>query len=117
VIGFLFLEETHAEKKYRRDPGLEFGRWLVTKFSAREGPSGEEKFEGNRKGDFRLFEEDLPPVYSSREGSPRPSSVDGPRTETPDEDIEQQYSSKGLGIGKAFTKQVIFNIVGYGILA
>lgn len=118
TIGILFLEETHAEKKYRRDPGLQLGRWLLGKFSACCGSSSnEEEAEANREGDYGLFEEDSPPVYRSREGSPRPSSVDGPRSDTTGDDIEQQYTRKGLSFGKAFTKQVIFNIVGYGILA
>jgi len=29
VIGILFLDETHADKKHRRDPGRELGRTLV----------------------------------------------------------------------------------------
>jgi len=31
VIGVLFLEETHAKKKLRRDPGLELGNSLLTR--------------------------------------------------------------------------------------
>ncbi|EHL03037.1 putative Uncharacterized membrane protein [Glarea lozoyensis 74030] len=34
VVGILFLEETHAEKKYRRDPGLEAGKWILQKISS-----------------------------------------------------------------------------------
>ena len=33
IIGILFLEEIHAEKKYRHDPGLEAGRWIMTKYA------------------------------------------------------------------------------------
>ncbi|KAL1961965.1 hypothetical protein VTN77DRAFT_700 [Rasamsonia byssochlamydoides] len=118
TIGILFLEETHAEKKYRRDPGLELGRWLLGKFSGGHMcSSNEEKAEENREGDFGLFEDDPPPVYRSREASPRPSSADGPRSVAADDDVEEQCNNKGLGFSKAFTKQVIFNIVSYGILA
>jgi hypothetical protein len=28
-MGLLFLEETHALKKDRYDPGLQLGRWLL----------------------------------------------------------------------------------------
>jgi hypothetical protein len=31
VIGVLFLEETHAEKKHRHDLGLEIGKWVLGK--------------------------------------------------------------------------------------
>lgn len=33
IVGFLFLEETHPEKRYRRDPGLELGNWLIARCS------------------------------------------------------------------------------------
>lgn len=29
AVGFLFLEETHEEKKHRRDRGRELGSWLI----------------------------------------------------------------------------------------
>jgi hypothetical protein len=29
AIGFLFLEETHQEKKARRDVGVEIGSWIL----------------------------------------------------------------------------------------
>ena len=32
VVGIFYLEETHAEKKNRRDPGLEAGWWILSKF-------------------------------------------------------------------------------------
>ena len=31
VNGILFLEETHAEKKLRRDRGLELGNWILAR--------------------------------------------------------------------------------------
>ena len=31
VIGILFLEETHEDRKYRRDIGLEIGQWLLNR--------------------------------------------------------------------------------------
>ncbi|WEW54873.1 hypothetical protein PRK78_000299 [Emydomyces testavorans] len=35
TTGILFLEETHVEKKFRRDRGLEAGKWLIKKFKER----------------------------------------------------------------------------------
>ena len=35
LVGFLFLEETHHEKKYERDVGLEMGKLIVAIFQHR----------------------------------------------------------------------------------
>lgn len=117
TIGVLFLEETHAEKKFRRDRGLALGRWLVSKVGMADNTlamEGEAKLISD--AEFSLFEDDPPPVYRSREGSPRPSS-DGSRSESLDDDMEQQYARPRRGFGKTFSRQIIVIIAGYGILA
>jgi MFS family permease len=117
TIGVLFLEETHAEKKSRRDPGLELGRWLVSKLGvADETPTSGGKAELLSEEEFSSFEDDPPPVYRSREGSPR-SSSDGSRTKNLVDDIEQQCDATRRGSRTTFTRQVVVIIVGYGILA
>src|SRR3954451_14034693 len=40
IIGILFLEETHAEKKLRRDRGVEFGHYLLSRVSQARKPKG-----------------------------------------------------------------------------
>ena len=120
VVGILFLEETHAEKKHRRDPGLEAGKWILSKFS----PSEKSKTHGSEKsGDLRevvslLSEDEQPPGYRTSEGSPKLLSTPAPE---PAEILDLNES--GLSprskpaVTKAFTRQVVLNIVGYGILA
>lgn len=116
VIGLLFLEETHAEKKYRRDVGLEFGKWLLRAMPWRKNSHSRThtRLENTSDDEQSLFDEP-PPGYSSTLTSPRPS-VQGPSREIP-EDVESSVNNGKRGFSKAFTKQVIFNIVAYGILA
>lgn len=109
VVGLLFLEETHAEKKYRRDPGLELGQWLVGKCWA-----SRVQLDTDEKADPTHFGSDAvpPPEYKSAESSPSLSAVSDAE-DVSEKDLEGQTKSPP----KAFTKQVIFNIIAYGILA
>ena len=107
VVGFLFLEETHPEKKLRRDHGLELGHWLVGKFwgSSRVQLSQEEE-----KNVAEDYFDVPPPEYRSNESSPRLGPV-------PDnDDIESQIKGQ-QDTPTVFTRQVVFNIIAYGILA
>ena len=122
LIGILFLEETHEQKKTRRDVGLEAGEWILNCFRSRtELLSFEKVDEANVEEVQSLLEDDLPPGYCTREGSPRyPSSrARSPDAGRMDYDIESEKRvlSKPCGVQKVFTKQVVLNIVGYGILA
>ncbi|KAJ9305345.1 hypothetical protein DTO217A2_5136 [Paecilomyces variotii] len=116
TIGILFLEETHPERKLRRDHGLEIGRWIICAFQRLFTEHVEESAKGlSFNEDFE--HDDPPPVYRSKENSPRLSSVKGPQVVSQGDDVEKQSESKGCGVQKAFTKQVILNIIAYGILA
>ncbi|KAN0070296.1 Major facilitator superfamily domain containing protein [Elaphomyces granulatus] len=124
IIGLLFLEETHALKKDRYDPGLELGRWLLRwccgskgKYNKVPEMGSDREEEEEEQEDFSTFTDDPPPIYRSREGSPSPSLAKGPYSSYLPDDLERHFSRRKLGYGKVFTKQVIFNIVGYGILA
>ena len=110
VVGFLFLEETHPEKKLRQDYGLELGQWLVGKlWSSRvELPQQQEEEEKDVANDY--FDDVPPPEYRSNESSPRLGPV-----VSDNDDIEGQVKAQQMP--KAFTKQVVFNIIAYGILA
>lgn len=121
VTGFLFLEETHPDKKHRRDPGLELGKWLLGQFQGRAPPQSFSKLgEANLEESISLLEEEEePPGYSTTEGTPcrqysRPQS---PVATTLDIQVREGLERKIGGVQKAFSKQVILNIVGYGILA
>jgi hypothetical protein len=120
LIGVLFLEETHAEKKYRRDPGLEAGKWILSKFSqcAELKASRNEKVTDLDEILSLLGEDDQPPGYRTTEGSPNLPS-------TPSPEPQESLNLNDVGLAtrskpaatKAFTRQVVLNIVGYGILA
>ncbi|KAJ5312199.1 hypothetical protein PENANT_c011G02277 [Penicillium antarcticum] len=92
VVGFLFLEETHPEKKHRRDPGLELGHWLVSCCwgSRVQLPEDSEKYFG-----YDEYESE------SCSDASEESDLEGQKNPAP----------------KAFTRQVILAIVAYGILA
>jgi MFS family permease len=117
TIGILFLEETHPQKKYRRDPGLELGKWLLGRPSATQDlPSTNEKGSFRALGHYDQYE-DPPPAYRSHEGSPRSSSAEDRECHQAEEDVELQQPRRGWRYSKTITKQVVFYIIGYGILA
>ncbi|KAI9893956.1 MAG: hypothetical protein M1814_005509 [Vezdaea aestivalis] len=128
VVGLLFLEETHEQKKYNRDMGLETGRWIILKVSpsSLSLPSYSKIADANYNDtDAQLSDEDGllsdedPPGYRTTEGSPRnPSSrATSPVTENSPETHRPLPTKESNGMKGAFTRQVVLNIVGYGILA
>ena len=106
VIGTLFLEETHAERKHDRDLGLEMGRWILAHFSHRRVQETIEEKARVPEELEKLLVQELPCYQSSRSFSTRSSAPD-----------HVDISSKPVGAPKAFTKAVIMNIVAYGIIA
>ncbi|KAI9825701.1 MAG: hypothetical protein M1832_001045 [Thelocarpon impressellum] len=117
AIGILFLEETHEEKKHRRDIGLEAGRWILSSFRS----AAPDEHERCKLGDANLeesrsllSEDEQPPGYRTTEGSPRPP-LSRARASSPSKGSVR--SSTRPSVRRAFTKQVVLNIVGYGILA
>lgn len=141
VVGILFLEETHEDKKHEKDRGLEAGKWLIS--LVMKSPAHELS---SRKGDyteetFTLMHEDIdcppdyrstasspeltpsdapaglpPPAYQSIEGSPRSSMA----TDCVDSEAlahEAEIAKRNASLSNAFTKQVNLIIVSYGILA
>lgn len=111
VIGILFLEETHEDKQDRRDYGLEAGDWLMSRFRSDRCPE-----KGSFGEESLTLLVDAPPGYSSSVSSPtlNPLSVGelpNPVRQVPETD------RTAAAVSNAFTRQTIFNIVGYGILA
>ncbi|KAF9887059.1 hypothetical protein FE257_010553 [Aspergillus nanangensis] len=121
VVGFLFLEETHPEKKYRRDPGLELGNWLVAKCFGGSRVQVDEKVDDEKSEmnapDYFDYDDVPPPEYRSTESSPRLLPVKESDTLSDHDDIEGQMKNEKCAMPKAFTRQVVFNIIAYGILA
>lgn len=132
IIGVLFLEETHAQKKHQRDRGRELGDYLVklcggvTKCNGRaRGPEKQALLDGDRHIGYMTNgsrpistsseEDETLPAYQSQENSPRLA----PQVDTSSlravslEPITRVVQKKP----KTFTKPVVMNIIAYGILA
>ncbi|PKS09034.1 hypothetical protein jhhlp_003647 [Lomentospora prolificans] len=114
VIGLLFLEETHAGKKSRRDPGIELGKrisqWLSTKTCQATG----------RKAEKQPLLDDYEelPGYETTENSPQLISSPGSGAPEPlDLESSGAVLSQTQTGNQIFTKPVILNIISYGILA
>lgn len=119
TIGILFLEETHEDKKDRRDIGLDVGDWLVGRFRSR---SVSEK--GGFIGEgFHLLAEavDDHSGHSSTESSPSLAPVSTSIAELPPHSLRSgdlaPLVKSEAAVVSAFTKQVILVIVSYGLLA
>lgn len=91
TTGLLFLEETHSQKKHRRDVGLEVGDAVLERLFGINTIRDYEKTE--------VMSLTMPP-------SPNPS----------EDDVESGMSEKTQPVA-IFNKQVTMIIVGYGILA
>jgi hypothetical protein len=119
VIGTLFLEETHATKKHRYDPGLEAGKWILSKFTpcANLRPLRSEKM-AHLDEVLPLLGNELPPRYHTTAGSPNL-----PPTPSPESQEALHLNASHItprskpAATKVFTRQVVLNIVGYGVLA
>ncbi|CAN8102720.1 unnamed protein product [Discula destructiva] len=129
VVGLLFLEETHADKKDRHDPGLELGksiaRWFTRFTTSNDAQDASET--------QSLLSHNGPPAsYNTNENTQQ-------LTSTPATDVEQQPLLDAEVVGnrlrasaksdrtqeekprvsarQAFTRPVVMNIISYGLLA
>jgi MFS family permease len=115
--GLLFLEETHAGMKDRRDVGLELGDFLLLKiFGIQRARSYHDKLSMHVADELDgLTMEDPPPGYRGAEGSSRLCSTPAASIAS---DLEAGLSEKGPhGCLIAFNRQVVLIIIGYAILA
>jgi len=111
--GILFLEETHAELKDRRDWGLDLGHLLKRVFGVPARGPYDDKSTAPGLGELQsLTMDDPPPGYRSTEGSPRMCS-----TVPIAADVERREEKENRGIGRTFNRQVVLIILGYAILA
>ncbi|KAK2038176.1 major facilitator superfamily transporter [Colletotrichum somersetense] len=115
IIGLLFLEETHAECKKRRDPGVELGKRILSWVSTKSCQIPVRKAEKQA-----LLDEDELPGYRTTENSPQlvgsTSAIPEP-TETLDLSDAANSDEVNEQPKKIFTRPVILNIISYGILA
>lgn len=125
IIGILFLEETHADKKSRHDPGLALGKCITRRFTRKRE---ETKDDSASETSSLLSRHESLPDYRTTENSPLLSSTPAddmeaqPLLDADDVDTRLRSSTKRtekviVPAREAFTRPVIMNIVSYGILA
>ncbi|KAI1436083.1 major facilitator superfamily domain-containing protein [Xylaria sp. CBS 124048] len=127
INGFLFLEETHAQRKLERDRGLELGNWILSKLKGlrrRAEPRDEKATKLADDDDVMqplIDHDEQLPTYRTNEStpdnSPRLRSASAPTITKDSLDLNQSTSQLGLGISKTFTRRVVLNIISFGILA
>lgn len=124
AVGILFLEETHETKRYDRDIGLEAGKWILRKFrrTSYHAINDWKAADAGLDASHALVEDEPPPGYRTTEGSPvHPSSrALSPlpnKSESPSSNSDDFGKHKPRVVQKTFNKQVVLNIIGYGILA
>jgi hypothetical protein len=110
IIGFLFLEETHEDKKDRRDVGLEIGKWILRNLSwQKQGPSKAGYFEST----MSYITEDEKADFDACSTSPLLATASCP---TAHSQILESPPVK-ISLRQGFTRQVSLIIISYGILA
>jgi hypothetical protein len=117
VIGILFLEETHEKKKHRRDYGIELGKIILASFRRCTNSSPRREKNASLEEFQSLLEDEQPPGYRTTAGSPHLLSTPSPDPQEPLSLSDEVTPPAKPAASKAFTKQVVLNIVGYGILA
>lgn len=119
AVGVLFLEETHEDKKHERDAGLELGKWILGKLWKSGADESVSAKDGYFEETLSMLADDGLPTYQSTENSPTLSGSKPAVAEPPSYSINSSEKTREepLSWRDAFTKQVILNIVGYGILA
>ncbi|KAI0509344.1 major facilitator superfamily domain-containing protein [Xylaria bambusicola] len=125
INGFLFLEETHVQKKMQRDPGLELGDWILSKLTGirKCAEPRDEKSKFSDRDEIRplLDHDEQLPTYQTNENTP----VNSPRLRSASVttiakdplDLTQSKDNLGMGISQTFTRPVVLNIISFGILA
>ncbi|TRX98839.1 hypothetical protein FHL15_000181 [Xylaria flabelliformis] len=126
INGFLFLEETHAQKKMERDRGLELGHWILSKltgFRKCTEPRDEKSKLSDPEDEMSplINHDEQLPTYRTNENtpasSPRLRSASAPAITQDSLDLTQPSEHIGVGFSKTFTRPVIMNIISFGILA
>ncbi|RYP90099.1 hypothetical protein DL770_003791 [Monosporascus sp. CRB-9-2] len=125
VNGILFLEETHAEKKSRRDRGLELGNWILSCIprlpKCTDIRDEKSKLAEMAETQPLMDHDEQLPGYRTNENSPQNSPLlkSTPATRIPRDSLylEAVCDSEDSRDSRIFTRPVILNIMSFGILA
>lgn len=116
LVGILFLEETHEDRKYDRDCGREAGQWILRKIHGEEAPLDDKDASLDELTSMLQDHDHDAPAYQSTSSSPTLCSTRTSISEPPAFKLERDIRPAPT-IRQAFTMQVCLNIVCYGILA
>ncbi len=116
MVGILFLEETHEDKKLDRDCGREIGQWILSKVWRRDVDTPLTDKDGSLDEMSSMLEVHGSRTYRSTDSSPTLCSSRASIAEPPPYSLDGDFK-EAPKIREAFTKQVCLNIIGYGILA
>lgn len=118
AVGVLFLQETHEDKKYDEDRGLETGKWLLRKVWRAEADAAFNEKDASRDEMSAMLEDhDINThAYRSTDSSPTLCSTRTSMSEPPAFSLDQEKAPAPT-VRQAFTKQVCLNILCYGLLA
>jgi len=116
IIGILFLEETHAEKKLRRDGGVEFGNYLLSRMTLAKKSKGKAPEEQPLLGES---EEALPGYRSADAFDPPAESLDLAVRNRPDVEDGGEAGLPKIEKPrvKTFNRTTVLIIITFGILA
>lgn len=118
-MGLLFLEETNDRAKHRRDVGLEAGRWLTSKLSPSQDTKSPRNLPGRRNDECAAlaWEEDYKTkAYGTSQHAAHEASASA--SEVPQVAASEiNPAPSHLSVERAFNRQVVLNIVCYGIVA
>ena len=121
VIGLLFLEETHSEKKLERDRGVELGNLLLSYLPGNRAAVSPAK-EAEEQPLLFEAEESLPGYLTNGSAAASSSASASSSSEQAPIDLGEASCSPGSNADtkattKIFTKPVLTIIASYGILA
>jgi hypothetical protein len=118
IVGVLFLEETHEDRKYDQDRGREAGQWLLRKLWKRDAdaPFDDKDASLDEMSSMLRDNDHDAQAYRSTDSSPTLCSTRTSISEPPEFSLDKELPSAPT-FRSAFTKQICLNVVCYGILA
>lgn len=116
TVGFLFLEETHEDRKYDHDRGTEMGQWIIRKVWGQPAYEPLSDKDASLDEFSAMLREDDATAYRSTDSSPTLCSSRSSICEPPPFSLEKEMV-RAPTVRDAFTMQTCLNIVCYGILA
>ena len=122
TVGFLFLQETHEDKRDRTDVGLILGRQLLRAVpcigsSSEDSTAADEArcYADDEKGDYLAIP--TSPQITATTATASNDSTGVISEKVMDSEVLQRATEPKVSFYKSLTRQIKFIIVSYGLLA